>query len=113
MNPLAALALPTVDVDLARFEPLLAESVVIGDTYLDQVTTHLIRAGGKRLRPLLAFAAATGGATEASQDVLLGGVSLELMHLASLAPPVAEAIASNGRNRLPPASIRCVVTWSR
>jgi len=84
VNPLAALALPTVDVDLARFEPLLAESVVIGDTYLDQVTTHLIRAGGKRLRPLLAFAAATGGATEASQDVLLGGVSLELMHLASL-----------------------------
>ncbi|HEY8080945.1 MAG TPA: polyprenyl synthetase family protein [Acidimicrobiales bacterium] len=84
MNPLATLALPSVDGDLARFEPLLAESVVIGDSYLDNVTTHLIRAGGKRLRPLLAFAAATGGACEASQDVLLGGVALELMHLASL-----------------------------
>jgi len=84
VNPLATLALPTVDGDLARFEPLLAESVVIGDSYLDQVTTHLINAGGKRLRPLLAFAAATGGACEASQDVLLGGVALELMHLASL-----------------------------
>jgi heptaprenyl diphosphate synthase len=84
VNPLATLALPLVDGDLARFEPLLAESVVIGDSYLDNVTTHLIRAGGKRLRPLLAFAAATGGACEASQDVLLGGVALELMHLASL-----------------------------
>ena len=84
MNPLATLALPSVDEDLGRFEPLLAESVVIGDSYLDNVTTHLIRAGGKRLRPLLAFAAATGGACEASQEVLLGGVALELMHLASL-----------------------------
>jgi len=84
VNPLVTLGLPTVDEDLARFEPLLAESVVIGDSYLDQVTTHLIRAGGKRLRPLLAIASATGGAREASQDVLLGGIALELMHLASL-----------------------------
>jgi heptaprenyl diphosphate synthase len=84
VNPLVTLGLPTVDEDLARFEPLLAESVIIGDSYLDQVTTHLISAGGKRLRPLLAFASATGGACEASQDVLLGGVALELMHLASL-----------------------------
>jgi heptaprenyl diphosphate synthase len=76
--------MPTVEDDLGRFEPLLFESVVIGDSYLDSVTTHLIRAGGKRLRPLLAIAAATGGSAEASQDVLLGGVSLELMHLASL-----------------------------
>ena len=84
VDPLATLAMPTVEDDLGRFEPLLFESVVIGDSYLDSVTTHLIRAGGKRLRPLLAIAAATGGSAEASQDVLLGGVSLELMHLASL-----------------------------
>ena len=84
VNPLVALGLPTVEMDLARFEPLLAESVVIGDSYLDGVTTHLIRAGGKRLRPLLAIASATGGVTEASQDDLLGGIAIELMHLASL-----------------------------
>ena len=84
MNPLVTLGLPTVGEDLARFEPLLAESVVIGDSYLDQVTTHLINAGGKRLRPMLAIASATGGAAEASQDDLLGGIALELMHLASL-----------------------------
>jgi heptaprenyl diphosphate synthase len=84
VNPLVTLGLPTVGEDLARFEPLLAESVIIGDSYLDQVTTHLINAGGKRLRPMLAIASATGGAREASQEDLLGGIALELMHLASL-----------------------------
>ena len=84
MNALESLAMPSVEEDMTRFEPLLAESVIIGDEFLDQVTTHLLTAGGKRLRPLLAIASATGGEREASQDDLLGGVSLELMHLASL-----------------------------
>jgi len=84
VNALTSLALPRVDEDMRRFEPLLAESIIIGDPFLDQVTTHLISAGGKRLRPLLAIASATGGEREASQDDLLGGVALELMHLASL-----------------------------
>jgi heptaprenyl diphosphate synthase len=84
VNPLVTLGLSTVGQDLARFEPLLAESVVIGDSYLDQVTTHLISAGGKRLRPLLAIASATGGEHEASENDLLGGIAIELLHLASL-----------------------------
>ncbi len=84
MNPHERLGLPVVERDLARLETLLADSVVIGDEYLDSVTTHLIYAGGKRLRPLLAVASATGGSRDASQDDLLGGVALELMHLASL-----------------------------
>jgi len=84
VDPLASLSIPLLGEDMKRFEPLLAESVVIGDPFLDQVTTHLILAGGKRLRPMLAIASATGGTREASQDDLLGGVALELMHLASL-----------------------------
>ena len=67
-----------------RLETLLADSVIFGDAYLDSVTTHLIYAGGKRLRPLLAVASATGGARPATQEDLLGGVAVELMHLASL-----------------------------
>ena len=78
------LGLPQVEADLRSLETLLTESVVFGDPYLDNVTTHLINAGGKRLRPLLAVASATGGAREATRDDLLGGVALELMHLASL-----------------------------
>lgn len=84
MNPHERLQLPLVERDLERLEALLAESVVVGDTYLDSVTTHLIYAGGKRLRPMLAIAAATFGEREATEEDLLGGVSLELMHLASL-----------------------------
>ena len=84
VNPLATLSMPLLDEDMQRFEPLLAESIIIGDPFLDEVTTHLLAAGGKRLRPLLAIASATRGDREGTQEDLLGGVSLELMHLASL-----------------------------
>lgn len=84
MNPLERLQLTSVEADLRRLESLLAESVIFGDAYLDSVTTHLIYAGGKRLRPMLAVASATGGAREATREDLLGGVALELLHLASL-----------------------------
>jgi heptaprenyl diphosphate synthase len=78
------LGLDLVESDVKRLESLLAESVIFGDQYLDSVTTHLIYAGGKRLRPLLALASATSGAREATQEDLLGAVAIELMHLASL-----------------------------
>ncbi len=84
MNPLETLGLASVKADMSRFEPLLADSVRIGEDYLDSLTTHLILAGGKRIRPVLAVASATGGSREATEADLLGGVALELMHLASL-----------------------------
>jgi len=84
VNPSEALGLPSLQEGLERLEPLLTASVVTGDSFLDDVTTHLIAAGGKRLRPLLALASATGGAREATQEDLLGGVAVELVHLASL-----------------------------
>ena len=84
MNPHERLQLASVDVDLTGFETLLAESVIFGDAYLDSVTTHLIYAGGKRLRPLLAVASATNGERPGTPKDLLGAVALELMHLASL-----------------------------
>jgi heptaprenyl diphosphate synthase len=81
---LEALGLPRLQEGLLDLEPLLTASVVTGDSFLDDVTTHLIAAGGKRLRPLLALATATGGARQPTQDDLLGGVAVELVHLASL-----------------------------
>ena len=84
MNPTEALGLPRLQEGLRRLEPLLTASVVTGDGFLDEVTTHLIAAGGKRLRPLLALAAATGGGRDATEDDLMGGVAVELVHLASL-----------------------------
>ncbi len=84
MNIHGELRLPQLADDLERFEAVLLSSVEIGDEYLDSITTHLINAGGKRIRPVLSTAAATGGQRPATTDELLGGVALELMHLASL-----------------------------
>jgi heptaprenyl diphosphate synthase len=84
VNAPEALGLPHLEEDLQRLEPLLTTSVITGDQFLDDVTTHLIAAGGKRLRPLLAITAATGGARPAAENDLLGGVAVELVHLASL-----------------------------
>jgi heptaprenyl diphosphate synthase len=84
VNPLEELGLTSVEDDLVRLEVLLREAVVFGDSYLDTVTTHLIDAGGKRLRALLAVASATSGERPATREDLMGAVSLELMHVASL-----------------------------
>jgi geranylgeranyl pyrophosphate synthase len=84
VNPTEALGLPRLQEGMQRLEPLLTASVVTGDGFLDEVTTHLIAAGGKRLRPLLALATATAGARDATEDDLMGAVAVELVHLASL-----------------------------
>jgi heptaprenyl diphosphate synthase len=51
---------------------------------MDDVTSHLIAAGGKRLRPSLTLAAAGAGSRAASADDLEGAAAVELVHLASL-----------------------------
>ena len=84
MNTASLLVLPEMEDSLARLEPKLRDAVQSGDPFLDEVTTHLIDAGGKRLRPGLAVAAATGGRAPASEEDLLGAVAVELVHLASL-----------------------------
>jgi len=51
-------ALPSHAADLARIEAALIESVHTPDPYLNDIASHLIVAGGKRLRPVLAVVAA-------------------------------------------------------
>jgi len=84
VNVVDLLGLPALEQQLTLLEPLLVESVVTGDAFLDEVTTHLLAAGGKRLRPVLALATATSGTRDASREDLLGAVAVELVHLASL-----------------------------
>jgi heptaprenyl diphosphate synthase len=76
--------LPIREQDLARLELCLRNSVIGEDPFLNEVATHLIQAGGKRLRPSLTIAAAYLRSGEVTTDTLLGGVSVELVHLASL-----------------------------
>jgi len=77
-------ALPIREKDLAGLELCLRDSVIGDDSFLNEVASHLIQAGGKRLRPSLTIAAAYLQAGEVTPDTLLGGVSVELVHLASL-----------------------------
>jgi heptaprenyl diphosphate synthase len=72
------------EADITRLEACLRESVLGDDPFLNEVASHLIEAGGKRLRPALALTAASLAETGVSRETLLGGVSVELVHLASL-----------------------------
>ena len=78
------LALSTSSVDRERIEAAMHAAVVTPDDYLTEIASHLIVAGGKRLRPVLATVAAQIGGEAASDDVVRGGVSCELVHLGSL-----------------------------
>jgi heptaprenyl diphosphate synthase len=76
--------LPASEAELATLEEQLRIAVVRGDPFLDDVVTHLIIAGGKRIRPALALAAASLSGSPASADTIQGGIAVELVHLASL-----------------------------
>jgi heptaprenyl diphosphate synthase len=78
------LTLPSMDVDRELIEQAMLASVVTPDAYLNEIASHLIVAGGKRLRPVLAVAAAQIFGEPAPHDVVRGGVACELVHLGSL-----------------------------
>jgi len=90
-NPLDVM--PTMTGDLERVEGELLRAALSEDPYLTEIAAHLISAGGKRVRPGFAIAAAaTSTASSASgpmdrettREVILAGVSVELVHLGSL-----------------------------
>src|SRR5206468_2735843 len=57
MNIPELLQLPELEQDLDRVESALRASVTSEDAFLGEVASHLISAGGKRLRPMLTVAA--------------------------------------------------------
>ncbi len=78
------LALSAMDADRDRIEAALLDAVRTPDDYLNQIASHLIVAGGKRLRPVLAVAGSQILGAPATDDVVRGGVACELVHLGSL-----------------------------
>ncbi len=73
--------------DLARVESDLLDSVRSDEELLTEIASHLITAGGKRVRPgfCIASAATTREAdAPASAESVTGGVAVELVHLGSL-----------------------------
>ena len=83
-RPSPLLVLPHMDRDRERIEAALHDAVVTPDAYLNEIASHLIVAGGKRLRPVLAVVASQLDGVAATDDAVRGGVACELVHLGSL-----------------------------
>ena len=84
-NPLGVM--PTMADDLAAVERELLSSVASENPFLTEIASHLITAGGKRIRPGFCIAAAAAGLLDdapAVHDVVRGGAAVELVHLGSL-----------------------------
>jgi len=84
MDVSALLGSAEIAPNLSRVEDLLRGSTAAMDPFLSEVAGHLVSAGGKRIRPALTVAAAVAGAAEVTDDVLWGGISVELVHIGSL-----------------------------
>src|SRR5687767_943065 len=74
-----------------RVEEALMAAVAAEDELMAQMGGHLLTAGGKRARPLLAVASAAALATDGAgvaaavtDEVILGGVAVELVQVGSL-----------------------------
>ena len=71
--------------DRERVEKALLDAVRTPDAYLTEIASHLISAGGKRLRPVFTLVASQVGSDgPATDDAIQGGIACELVHLGSL-----------------------------
>ena len=75
--------IPRIWEQLGRVEERLLEASAADDPYLTKIAQHLLLAGGKRFRPLLALLAAEFGQSYDHRPVE-AGVAVELIHLGSL-----------------------------
>jgi heptaprenyl diphosphate synthase len=75
--------IPRIWDRLGTVEERLLEASTADDPYLTKIAQHLLIAGGKRFRPLLALLAAEFGDPEDRRPVE-AGVAVELIHLGSL-----------------------------
>ncbi len=91
MTAPGVLSMPGVPADLTdslgagldRVEELLDRTVRHDDPFIERASGHLLRAGGKRFRPLLTLLAALA-CGEITDDVVAAAAGVELTHLASL-----------------------------
>ncbi|MGE0140305.1 MAG: polyprenyl synthetase family protein [Ilumatobacteraceae bacterium] len=84
MAQLPFVSIPGMRDDIGRIEAALARSVQTGDAYLTEIASHLISAGGKLLRPMLALAAAQVAGGPSSDEAVQGGIACELVQTGSL-----------------------------
>ena len=76
--------LESSDTDRRRVEEALLKAVQTPDAYLTEIASHLLLAGGKRLRPMFSVVASQVAGAPTTEDAVQGGISCELVHLGSL-----------------------------
>ena len=76
--------LESSDTDRRRVEEALLEAVQTPDAYLTEIASHLLLAGGKRLRPMFSVVAGQVAGAPTTEDAVQGGIACELVHLGSL-----------------------------
>ena len=113
--------LESSDADRQRVENALRDSVKTSDAYLTDLASHLLLAGGKRLRPMFSVVASQIAGAPTTEEAVFGGISCELVHLGNDFPriilPSPLAIGAVGllsrRNRRcdPVPHLRCRL-WS-
>lgn len=80
-DPKLAAALRT---ELVTVENLLLDRINSGEKFLADVAVHLVKAGGKRFRPLLTLMAGHLGPRPDADSLVRAGVACEMVHLATL-----------------------------
>ena len=71
-------------VNLENLEKRLIEVSSSQNKYLEEISQYLIKAGGKRFRPLIALLAGKFGDPLKTSKVIDAGVAVELIHIGSL-----------------------------
>jgi heptaprenyl diphosphate synthase len=71
-------------VNLSNLENRLIEVSSSQNKYLEEISQYLIKAGGKRFRPLIALLAGKFGDPLKTAKVIDAGVAVELIHIGSL-----------------------------
>ena len=75
--------LASLESDLTKVEQRLVEATAHAEVLIDSMTSHLAKAGGKRMRPVLTLLTSHLG-TPGGEDVLDAAVVMEITHLATL-----------------------------
>ncbi|MCL6104928.1 MAG: polyprenyl synthetase family protein [Actinobacteria bacterium] len=92
MDIINTLNLKFLEENLVNLEKYLKKVLTTDSPFMDEIATHLLNAGGKRLRPTLTLACGTcqpagsdpNSANMPSEVVLAGAAAVELIHLGSL-----------------------------
>jgi len=75
--------LASLESDLTKVEQRLVEATAHAEVLIDSMTSHLAKAGGKRMRPVLTLLTSHLG-TPGGEDALDAAVVMEITHLATL-----------------------------